>query len=136
MGYCVNSSFWRLWGTFARILLIYIINIIYITIFFYFSQGLRQFIMDTVSGNSPGNNNKLIGSVEIPLSSVPASGLNKWWNLEKQPEKVIFPFFCLFASKLIFLLHRTNLRHKSYYFFFISFWKKSFQPVFKMTGFK
>jgi hypothetical protein len=46
--------------------------------------------MDTVSGNSPGNNNKLIGSVEIPLSSVPASGLNKWWNLEKQPEKVIF----------------------------------------------
>ena len=56
--------------------------------------------MDTVSGNSPGNNNKLIGSVEIPLSYVPASGLNKWWNLEKQPEKVIFPSLFLFASKL------------------------------------
>ena len=47
------------------------------------SKGLRQFVMDTVSGNGNGNSNKLIGSVEIPLESVPASGLNKWWHLEK-----------------------------------------------------
>ena len=52
------------------------------------SKGLRQFLVDTVGGNGCGNNNKLIGSVEIPLSSVPASGLNKWWSLEKTPEKV------------------------------------------------
>ena len=52
------------------------------------SKGLRQFIMDTIStGNGSGNSNKLIGSVEIPLSSIPASGFNKWWALEKTPEK-------------------------------------------------
>lgn len=59
------------------------------------SKGLRQFIMDTVTGTSGcGNNNKLIGSVEIPLSSVPASGLNKWWNIEKTP--VIAHYFLAF----------------------------------------
>lgn len=47
------------------------------------SKGLRQFIMDTWSGNGNGNNNKLIGSLEVPLCQVPASGLNKWWQLEK-----------------------------------------------------
>lgn len=47
------------------------------------SKGLRQFIMDTVSGKSNQNTNKLIGSVEINLCDIPASGLNQWWNLEK-----------------------------------------------------
>ena len=47
------------------------------------SKGLRQFIMDTWSGNGNGNNNKLIGSLEVPLCQVPASGLNKWWQIEK-----------------------------------------------------
>ena len=51
------------------------------------SKGLRQFIMDTWSGNGNGNNNKLIGSLEVPLCQVPASGLNKWWQIEKA-EKV------------------------------------------------
>ena len=59
------------------------------------SKGLRQFIMDTWSGNGNGNNNKLIGSLEVPLCQVPASGLNKWWQIEKA-EKVSQIFFFLF----------------------------------------
>ena len=88
------------------------------------SKGLRQFIMDTVSGaagggNGNGNQNKLIGSVEIPLSSVPASGLNKWWDLEKSDRKN--------RGKLHLLLHLSTIsqrrktmaaQHRRYIFFF------------------
>ena len=64
------------------------------------SKGLRQYIMDVVGGGSSnsngtgnGSNNgmsqhKLIGSVEVPIKEIPASGLNKWWPLEKLDNKV------------------------------------------------
>ena len=68
------------------------------------SKGLRQYIMDVVGGGSSnsngtgnGSNNgmsqhKLIGSVEIPIKEIPASGLNKWWPLEKLDNKVNISF--------------------------------------------
>ena len=65
-------------------------------------KGLRQYIMDVVGGGSSngtgnGSNNgmsqhKLIGSVEIPIKEIPASGLNKWWPLEKLDNKVNISF--------------------------------------------
>ena len=72
------------------------------------SKGLRQFIMDTVSsGNGTGNNNKLIGSVEIPLNSVPASGLNSWWDLEKSDKNSKRN-----RGKLHLLLHLSTISQK------------------------
>jgi hypothetical protein len=48
--------------------------------------------MDIVGGNASNNGSsqqhKLIGSVEIPIREIPASGLNKWWTLEKLDNKV------------------------------------------------
>ncbi len=54
--------------------------------------------MEAVGGsNSGGSGNsssggasqqKLIGSVEIPIKEIPASGFNKWWTLEKLDNKV------------------------------------------------
>ena len=35
-----------------------------------------------------GPQHKLIGSVQIPIREIPASGLNKWWLLEKLDNKV------------------------------------------------
>ena len=74
------------------------------------SKGLRQFIMDTVttSGTGNGNNNKLIGSVEIPLNSVPASGLNSWWDLEK-PDKSPSKKF---RGKIHLLLHLSTISQR------------------------
>ena len=58
------------------------------------SKGLRQFISDAIGGGGPTSGNgpmhKLIGSIEIPLREIPASGLNKWWALEKFDNKVSF----------------------------------------------
>ena len=54
-------------------------------------RGFRQYISDAVSAaaSSGGSGSshvghKLIGSVEIPLRSIPASGFNRWWSLEKR----------------------------------------------------
>ena len=57
-----------------------------------------------IAGNGNGNQNKLIGSVEIPLSSVPASGLNKWWDLEKSDKKN--------RGKLHLLLHLSTISQR------------------------
>ena len=88
-------------------------------IFFFISFVSSSFI----AGNGNGNQNKLIGSVEIPLSSVPASGLNKWWDLEKSDKKN--------RGKLHLLLHLSTIsqrrktmaaQHRRYsvlFFFFI-----------------
>ena len=58
-------------------------------------KGLKQFVFDLTnnkSNNGYGSemncNHKLIGSIEIPLSDIPAAGLDKWWNLEKLESKV------------------------------------------------
>ena len=58
-------------------------------------KGLKQFVFDLTnnkSNNGYGSemncNHKFIGSVEIPLSDIPAAGLDKWWNLEKLESKV------------------------------------------------
>lgn len=48
------------------------------------SRGFRQFIVDTVNTKKGRHiNHKLIGSVEIPIHGIPASGFKKWWPLEK-----------------------------------------------------
>eukprot|EP00095_Tigriopus_kingsejongensis_P000958 maker-scaffold83_size396513-snap-gene-0.15 protein:Tk00958 transcript:maker-scaffold83_size396513-snap-gene-0.15-mRNA-1 annotation:"conserved hypothetical protein" len=47
------------------------------------SRGFRQFIVDTVNTKKGQINHKLIGSVEIPIHSIPACGFKKWWTLEK-----------------------------------------------------
>ncbi len=62
-------------------------------------RGFRQYVVDAVnaaSSSSPASSkggqqqqqqpvgHKLIGSVIIPLQKLPACGLNKWWQLEKQ----------------------------------------------------
>ncbi len=49
-------------------------------------RGLKQLVVSTIK-----KEHKLIGSVEIPIRSIPASGFNKWWTLEKgggAPDKV------------------------------------------------
>ena len=58
-------------------------------------KGLKQFVFDLTnnkSNNGYGSEmnctHKLIGSIEIPLSDIPAAGLDKWWNLEKLESKV------------------------------------------------
>ena len=58
-------------------------------------KGLKQFVYDLTDSkcgntfNSDTNSkHKLIGSVEIPLSDIPAAGLDKWWILEKIDTKV------------------------------------------------
>ena len=58
-------------------------------------KGLKQFVFDLTnnkSNNGYGSemncNHKFIGSIEIPLSDIPAAGLDKWWNLEKLESKV------------------------------------------------
>ena len=68
--------------------------------FFFISFVSSSFI----AGNGNGNQNKLIGSVEIPLSSVPASGLNKWWDLEKSDKKN--------RGKLHLLLHLSTISQR------------------------
>lgn len=78
------------------------------------SKGLRQFVMDTVSGNGNGNTNKLIGSVEIPLSTVPASGLNKWWGLEKLDKVQKFDAIIRFVVKNENLILGKKLQHFSF----------------------
>ena len=58
-------------------------------------KGLKQFVSDLTdkSGNNHSSDvnskHKLIGSVDIPLTDIPAAGLDKWWNLEKLESKVI-----------------------------------------------
>ena len=58
-------------------------------------KGLKQFVSDLTdkSGNNHNSDvnskHKLIGSVDIPLTDIPAAGLDKWWNLEKLESKVI-----------------------------------------------
>ena len=60
------------------------------------SKGLKQFVFDLTNNkygtgynNSDANSkHKLIGSVEIPLSGIPAAGLDKSWVLEKTENKV------------------------------------------------
>ena len=58
-------------------------------------KGLKQFVFDLTnnkSNNGYGSEmnctHKFIGSIEIPLSDIPAAGLDKWWNLEKLESKV------------------------------------------------
>ena len=59
-------------------------------------KGLKQFVFDLANNKSSNNafhsdmnsNQKLIGSVEIPLCEIPAAGLDQWWILEKAEAKV------------------------------------------------
>ena len=58
-------------------------------------KGLKQFVFDLTNnkanngyGSEMNCNHKFIGSIEIPLSDIPAAGLDKWWNLEKLESKV------------------------------------------------
>ncbi len=46
-------------------------------------RGLRQFIVDTVSASKGAAAQKLLGSLEVSIGAIPASGLNKWFPLEK-----------------------------------------------------
>ena len=72
-------------------------------------KGLKQFVFDLTnnkSNNGYGSemncNHKLIGSIEIPLSDIPAAGLDKWWNLEKLDSKVsLSKNYCI---RVIYLL--------------------------------
>lgn len=58
-------------------------------------KGLKQYVFDLTNNKSGNMSNseisskhKLIGSMEIPLSEIPAAGLDKWWTLEKCDTKV------------------------------------------------
>ena len=58
-------------------------------------RGLKQFVFDLTNNKSSNGygsemncTHKFIGSIEIPLSDIPAAGLDKWWNLEKLESKV------------------------------------------------
>ena len=46
-------------------------------------RGLRKFIKETLHATAGKNNHELLGSVEIALKNIPASGVSGWWNLEK-----------------------------------------------------
>jgi hypothetical protein len=54
-------------------------------------RGFKQYVVDAVNAVNKGQQqlgHKLIGSVEVPLRSLPSCGYNKWWTLEKKAEKV------------------------------------------------
>ena len=93
-------------------------------------KGLKQFVFDLT--NNKANNgygsemnctHKLIGSIEIPLSDIPAAGLDKWWNLEKLESKVslskgyiirvvyFFIVVCIKCSRVVHALLRHSLLH-------------------------
>ena len=46
-------------------------------------RGLRKFIKETLHATAGKINHELLGSVEIPMKNLPASGVSGWWNLEK-----------------------------------------------------
>ena len=46
-------------------------------------RGLRKFIKETLHATAGKISHELLGSVEIPLKNIPASGVSGWWNLEK-----------------------------------------------------
>lgn len=46
-------------------------------------RGLRKFIKETLHATAGKISHELLGSVEIPLNNIPASGVSGWWNLEK-----------------------------------------------------
>ena len=50
-------------------------------------RGLRKFIKETLHATTGKNSHELLGSVEIPLKNIPASGVSGWWNLEKPETK-------------------------------------------------
>ena len=72
-------------------------------------KGLKQFVFDLTNnkanngyGSEMNCNHKFIGSIEIPLSDIPAAGLDKWWNLEKLDSKVsLSKNYCI---RVIYLL--------------------------------
>ena len=76
-------------------------------------KGLKQFVFDLTnnkSNNGYGSemncNHKFIGSIEIPLSDIPAAGLDKWWNLEKLESKVSLSkgyIICVVYSLLLYV---------------------------------
>ena len=61
------------------------------------TKGLRQFVMEALGSKAPAVSGidiancqkKLIGFVEIPIASIPASGFNQWWQLHKLDSKVM-----------------------------------------------
>ena len=50
-------------------------------------RGLRKFIKETLHATAGKINHELLGSVEIPMKNLPASGVSGWWNLEKPDTK-------------------------------------------------
>jgi len=47
------------------------------------SRGLRKFIKDTWGATTGKLTHQLLGSVQVPLKNIPASGVSGWWPLEK-----------------------------------------------------
>ena len=76
-------------------------------------KGLKQFVFDLTNnkanngyGSEMNCNHKFIGSIEIPLSDIPAAGLDKWWNLEKLESKVSLSkgyIICVVYSLLLYV---------------------------------
>jgi len=50
-------------------------------------RGLRKFIKETLHATAGKISHELLGSVEIPLKNIPASGVSGWYNLEKPETK-------------------------------------------------
>lgn len=50
-------------------------------------RGLRKFIKETLHATAGKISHELLGSVEIPIKNIPASGVSGWWNLEKPETK-------------------------------------------------
>ena len=46
-------------------------------------RGLRKFIKETLHATAGKISHELLGSVEIPMKNLPASGVSGWWSLEK-----------------------------------------------------
>ncbi|XP_023347042.1 protein unc-13 homolog 4B, partial [Eurytemora carolleeae] len=46
-------------------------------------RGLRKLIKETLVATTGKHTHALLGSVQISLKSIPASGVSGWWNLEK-----------------------------------------------------
>ncbi len=46
-------------------------------------RGLRKFIKETLNASAGKTTHELIGSVEVPLRTVPSAGLDRWLPLEK-----------------------------------------------------
>ena len=67
-------------------------------------KNLKQF----VKGGSENQNSqhKLIGSVEVPLNKVPASGFNKFWQIEKliSPDQKV---------RIVIIYHRFGIYKSS-----------------------